>query len=313
MGPTGSGKSALALALSERFPSRSSAWIPRRCIAAWTSGRRSPTRRRARECAHHLIDILDPVDAYSAARFRSDAIEAIAAIRSRGAVPLLVGGTMLYFKALLEGLSALPAADPAVRARLDARAADEGWPALHAELARVDPVTAGRLKRTDAQRIQRALEVHEIARQAAVRAAGLARSRRRAGTDDRDRAHSGGSRRACIGRSPIASTRCSTAGLVAEVAALRARHALTPDMPSMRCVGYRQAWRFWTGASMPRRCARPRSPRRASWPSASSRGSARRRRWPSNRRRRDLADTRGGLPFARRAAAVPDSAIAAVQ
>src|SRR5207344_1265495 len=106
---------------------------------------------------------IDPTDAYSAARFRADAIAAIGAIRMRGRIPHLVGGTMLYFKALAEGLSALPGADPAVRARLDARAATEGWPALHAELARVDPVTAQRLKTTDAQRIQRALEVHELA------------------------------------------------------------------------------------------------------------------------------------------------------
>src|SRR5262249_25167801 len=102
------------------------------------------------------------IEAYSAAQFRADALAAIAAIRARAAIPLLVGGTMLYFKALQEGLSALPAADHAVRARLDARAAIEGWPALHAELARVDPVTARRLERTDAQRIQRALEVHAI-------------------------------------------------------------------------------------------------------------------------------------------------------
>ncbi len=112
---------------------------------------------------HHLIDVIDPTDAYSAARFRADAIAAIAGVRARGAVPLVVGGTMLYFKALRHGLSALPPADPAVRARLSARAAAEGWPALHADLARVDPQTAARLEATDAQRIQRALEVCEIA------------------------------------------------------------------------------------------------------------------------------------------------------
>jgi len=196
---------------------------------------------------HHLIDILDPVEAYSAARFRSDAIEAIAAIRARGAVPLLVGGTMLYFKALKDGLSALPAADPGVRARLDARAAAEGWPALHAELARVDPATAGRLKRTDAQRIQRALEVHEIAGKPLSQLQG---SREAGGApgptiavalvpEDRAQLH-----RTIAERFDA----MLEAGLVAELAGLRARHALSADMPSMRCVGYRQAWTFLDGA-----------------------------------------------------------------
>src|SRR5262249_17494738 len=112
--------------------------------------------------AHHLIDIVDPTEAYSAARFRSDALAAAAGIRARGRVPLFVGGTMLYFKALVEGLSTLPRADPELRARIDARAAVEGWPAVHALLARVDPASAVRLSPTDAQRIQRALEVYEL-------------------------------------------------------------------------------------------------------------------------------------------------------
>jgi tRNA dimethylallyltransferase len=195
---------------------------------------------------HHLIDVIDPVDAYSAARFRADAIAAIAGIRSRGAVPLVVGGTMLYFKALKEGLSALPGADAVVRARLDARAAQEGWPALHAELARVDPVTAARLEATDAQRIQRALEVWELAGRPLSELQGAREAGDALGPAiaialipaDRARLHA-----------QIAARfdAMLAAGLVDELAGLRARYALAPGLPSMRCVGYRQAWEFLDG------------------------------------------------------------------
>ena len=246
MGPTGSGKSALALALAERFPVEIVSVDSAQVYRGMDIGTAKPDAATRARVPHHLIDIIDPVDAYSAARFRADAIHAIAAIRSRGAVPLLVGGTMLYFKALQEGLSALPAADPAVRARLDARAAAEGWPALHAELARVDPATAGRLQRTDAQRIQRALEVFELAGRPLSELHG---AREVDGGPGRtivlalvpgDRA---GLHRALAARFDA----MLAAGLVAEVAGLRARHALTPDLPSMRCVGYRQAWEFLDG------------------------------------------------------------------
>jgi len=196
---------------------------------------------------HHLIDIIDPVGAYSAARFRADAIAAIAGARARGAVPLVVGGTMLYFKALREGLSALPPADPGVRKHLDARAASEGWPALHAELARVDPATAARLEVTDAQRIQRALEVHAIAGRPLSELQGLREPGDALGKaiaialvpGDRARLH-----RAIAARfdAMLAS------GLVAELARLRARFVLGPELPSMRCVGYRQAWQYLDGA-----------------------------------------------------------------
>jgi tRNA dimethylallyltransferase len=195
---------------------------------------------------HHLVDILDPTEAYSAARFRAGAIEAIAAARSRGAVPLLVGGTMLYFKALREGLSPLPAADPAIRARLDARAAAEGWPALHAELARVDPDTAARLERTDAQRIQRALEVHALSGRPLSALQGAREAEGAIGPaiaialvpEDRALLH-----RAIAERFDA----MLEAGLVAELETLRARHSLSPEMPSMRCVGYRQAWEYLDG------------------------------------------------------------------
>jgi len=246
MGPTGSGKSALAMALAERFPVEIVSVDSAQVYRGMDIGTAKPGPAARARVPHHLVDIIDPVEAYSAARFRADAIQAIAAIRSRGSVPLLVGGTMLYFKALHEGLSALPAADPAVRARLDARAAIEGWPALHAELARVDPATAGRLESMDAQRIQRALEVYEIAGrplsalQGAREGAGVAGRTITVALVPGDRA---ALHRAIAARFDA----MLAAGLVAEVAGLRARHALASDMPSMRCVGYRQAWEFLDG------------------------------------------------------------------
>jgi tRNA dimethylallyltransferase len=196
---------------------------------------------------HHLVDLIEPTDAYSAARFRADALAAVAAIRARGRLPLLVGGTMLYFKALHEGLSALPPADPTLRAMLDARAAAEGWPALHAELAQVDPVTAARLAPQDAQRIQRALEVHALTGTPLSALQGARASDDALGAHvafallppDRAQLH------ATIAERFDAML---AAGLVAELAALRARHRLQPELPAMRCVGYRQAWRFLDGA-----------------------------------------------------------------
>jgi tRNA dimethylallyltransferase len=246
MGPTCSGKSALAMALAERIDVEIVSVDSAQVYRGMDIGTAKPDASMRARVPHHLIDILDPAGVYSAARFRADAMRTIAAVRVRNAVPLLVGGTMLYFKALLEGLSNLPAADPAIRARLDAQAATEGWGALHAELARVDPVTAGRLQPLDAQRIQRALEVHEIAGRPLSELQGA----REAG---------GGpgptiavalmpSDRGALHRTIAARFDAMlAAGLVPEVAALRARHALTPDMPSMRCVGYRQAWAFLDG------------------------------------------------------------------
>jgi tRNA dimethylallyltransferase len=246
MGPTGSGKSALAMALAERFPVEIVSVDSAQVYRGMDIGTAKPDAATRARVPHHLLDIIDPVEAYSAARFRAEAIHAIAAIRARGAVPLLVGGTMLYFKALQEGLSALPVADPAVRARLSARAAVEGWPALHAELARVDPVTAGRLKSTDAQRIQRALEVHAIAGRPLSELQG---AREADGVPGRTIAVAlvPGDRAALHREIAARFDAMLAAGLVAELAGLRERHALTPDLPSMRCVGYRQAWEFLDG------------------------------------------------------------------
>jgi tRNA dimethylallyltransferase len=246
MGPTGSGKSALALALAERLPLEIVSVDSAQVYRGMDIGTAKPDAAARARVPHHLIDLIDPVAAYSAARFRDDAIGAIAAIRSRGAVPLLAGGTMLYFKALQEGLSALPAAAPAVRARLDARAAAEGWPALHAELARVDPATAARLEPTDAQRIQRALEVYETTGRPL---SALHGARDAHGVPGKTIvvALVPGDRAALHRRIAERFDAMLAAGLVAELASLRARYALTPDLPSMRCVGYRQVWEFLDG------------------------------------------------------------------
>ena len=162
MGPTASGKSAVALELAARLPVEIVSVDSAQVYRGMDIGTAKPDGETRARVRHHLLDLIDPDQAYSAARFRIDALAAIADIRARGRVPLLVGGTMLYFKALREGLSDLPPANAAVRARLDTRAADEGWRALHAELARLDPATAARLDPTDSQRIQRALEVYEL-------------------------------------------------------------------------------------------------------------------------------------------------------
>lgn len=245
-GPTASGKSALALELAARLPleivSVDSALVYR----GMDIGTAKPTPAERAAVPHHLIDILDPAEAYSAARFAADATALAADIRARGRLPLLVGGTMLYVKALREGLHELPAADAAVRAALDAEAAERGWPALHAELARVDPATAARLPPLDAQRIQRALEVWRVSGRplsdwhAQARPAGAA-------ADDADAAWPVVSleprQRAWLHeRIARRLAQMFEAGFVDEVRALRARGDLHPGLPSMRCVGYRQVW-----------------------------------------------------------------------
>ena len=245
MGPTASGKSAVALELAARLPVEIVSVDSAQVYRGMDIGTAKPdvaTRGRVR---HHLLDLIDPDQAYSAARFRVDALAAIADIRTRGRIPLLVGGTMLYFKALREGLSDLPPANPLLRAELETRAAALGWPALHAELARIDPATAARLDPGDAQRIQRALEVHQLS----GRPLSAQQGARQGATDtgyvplaliphDRARLHL---------RIAARFDAMLAAGLVDELADLRRRFRLAPTMPSMRCVGYRQAWRFIDG------------------------------------------------------------------
>ena len=208
---------------------------------------------------HHLIDIRDPREAYSAAEFVQDATRLIADIQARGALPLLVGGTMLYFKALMDGIDDMPPADAAVRARLDERAAGIGWPAMHAELARIDPPTAARLAPGDSQRIQRALEVWHVSGRplssfhTTKTVAASARPMDAASLfslEPQDRAW-------LHARIAERFTAMLAAGFLDEVMRLRARGDLHLQLPSMRCVGYRQAWESLDGthplATLPER------------------------------------------------------------
>ncbi|AVS69949.1 tRNA (adenosine(37)-N6)-dimethylallyltransferase MiaA [Paracidovorax avenae] len=249
-GPTASGKTAGALALARALApyrpveivSVDSALVYR----GMDIGTAKPTAAEQAAVPHHLIDIRDPLQPYSAAEFVADAQRLVREIQARGALPLLVGGTMLYFKALWDGIDDMPPADAAVRARLEAQAAAEGWPALHAELARVDPPTAARLAPGDSQRIQRALEVWHVSGRP------LSSFHTRAAT-------SGNAADAGHGPMPLFSLEPQDRawlheriarrfdamldeGFVDEVRRLRARGDLHPDLPSMRCVGYRQAW-----------------------------------------------------------------------
>ena len=244
MGPTGTGKSALALALAREFPleiiSVDSALVYR----GLDIGTAKPTAAERAQTPHHLIDVCDPAEAYSAGRFLEDALQLIPAIRGRGRIPLLVGGTMLYFRALMRGLAALPPAEPAVRARLDARARDAGWPALHAELARVDPEAAARIRPADGQRIQRALEVFELTGETISD-----RQRRAEGTGLRLSAHvlMPLTRDELYQRLDRRFDAMLEAGFLAEVRTLHGRGDLDPELPSLRAVGYRQLWAHLDG------------------------------------------------------------------
>ncbi|MEO6895269.1 MAG: tRNA (adenosine(37)-N6)-dimethylallyltransferase MiaA [Caldimonas sp.] len=240
-GPTASGKSAAALAIAAAFAPRRPVEIVSVDSAivyrGMDIGTAKPSHADRDAVPHHLVDIADPAERYSAARFVADASEAIAAIRSRGALPLLVGGTMLYFKALFDGLDELPGADPTIRAELDERAAREGWPALHRELAAVDPESAARLAPRDGQRIQRALEVHGLTGRPLshwhTAAAGRTPPLIALEPTERGWLHA---------RIADRFAAMLEAGFVDEVRALRARDDLHADLPSMRAVGYRQAW-----------------------------------------------------------------------
>ncbi len=245
MGPTASGKSALALALAERFPVEIVSVDSAQVYRGLDIGTAKPPPALRARVPHHLIDVCDPAEAYSAARFREDALRLIGEIRARGRIPLLVGGTMLYFRALERGLSPLPAADPGVRAELEAEAARRGWPALHAELARVDPAAAARIHPNDPQRIQRALEVHRLTGRP------LSELQRRGGAQGGVRLH-----KAAVAPADRERLRRRIAerfeamlaeGLVEEVARLRRRPELHLGLPALKSVGYRQVWRHLAG------------------------------------------------------------------
>lgn len=246
MGPTASGKTGVAVQLVQKLPleivSVDSALVYR----GMDIGTAKPDAATLRRAPHHLIDLIEPTEAYSAARFREDALRVMAEITARGHVPLLVGGTMLYFKALWEGLSELPQADAALREEIEREARERGWPALHAELAKFDPHTAARLKPTDTQRIQRALEVVRLTGKPMSQV--LSENRSEAlpyrvlplALVPSDRA---------VLHARIAERFAAMleAGLVEEVQALRKKYPLKPGLPSMRCVGYRQAWAYLDG------------------------------------------------------------------
>ncbi len=246
MGPTASGKTAVAIELARRFPVELVSVDSAQVFRDLDIGTAKPDAATLAEFPHHLIDLIDPPDAYSAARFRADALAAMAAITTRGKVPLLVGGTMLYFKALVEGLVDLPPADPPTRAEIDRQAAARGWPALHAELAKIDPVTAARLPNTDSQRIQRALEVFQVSGRPLSRliAAG---ARPAPAYAFLSLGLLPSERRVLHQRIAERFDAMLAAGLEVEVEMLRRKYALRAEMPSMRCVGYRQVWEVQQG------------------------------------------------------------------
>ena len=242
-GPTASGKSAVAMALAQVWPIEIISVDSAQVYRGMDIGTAKPSLAERAAVPHHLIDILDPSQAYSAARFAADAEQLVAQIHARGRLALLVGGTMLYFKALRDGLHAMPAADAAVREDIDRRAALLGWPALHAELARVDAVTAARLAPADAQRIQRALEVWQVSgRPISSWQASARQTGERSAADWPLVSLEPESRSWLHQRIAQRLGAMFEAGLLAEVQALRARGDLHPGLPSMRCVGYRQAW-----------------------------------------------------------------------
>ena len=256
MGPTAAGKTDLALELARVLPcdliSVDSALIYR----GMDIGTAKPERAILDEFPHALIDIRDPAESYSAAEFRADALAAMAESAARGRIPLLVGGTMLYYKALLEGLADMPSADPAIRAELEARALAEGWEALHRELAAVDPESAARIHPNDPQRLTRALEVYRVS------GLSMTEHRLRQAAGNPDAGTSG------AGQLPYTVAQLAIApaqrqvlhdriaqrfrvmleqGFVEEVEALRSRSDLHAGLPSIRAVGYRQVWEYLDG------------------------------------------------------------------
>ena len=245
VGPTASGKTAAALALAHQLQSQGGAEIisidSALVYRGMDIGTAKPSREELAAVPHHLIDTLDPLQSYSAAEFAKDATRLIHDIRARGKTPLLVGGTMLYLKALLEGLNDIPSADPEIRAQIHDEAERIGWPALHARLTQVDPQTAARLAPGDSQRIGRALEVWTATGQTLTSFHQSAKAQAPdwripvISLEPQDRAwlHQ---------RIALRFEQMMAAGFMDEVKALRARGDLHPDLPSMRCVGYRQAW-----------------------------------------------------------------------
>jgi tRNA dimethylallyltransferase len=248
MGPTASGKTAVSLGLTLRFPMEIVSVDSAQVFRDMDIGTAKPDRATLEKFPHHLIDLISPEESYSAARFRSDALRVMAEITARGRIPLLAGGTMLYFKALRDGLSDLPQADAKLRRAIDEEAQRRGWPALHADLAALDPAAAARLKPADAQRIQRALEVVRLT--GAPLAESIAR-RTEAAVPYRliQLALQPSDRAVLHARIAQRFDAMLEAGLIDEVSALRRKYRLHAGLPSMRCVGYRQVWDYLEGRS----------------------------------------------------------------
>ena len=245
MGPTASGKSALAESLCQCFPAEIISVDSANVYTGMDIGTAKPSETVQKRIPHHLIDVRDPADPYSAADFRADAIRLVGEIRSRGAVPILVGGTMLYFKALKEGLAELPTANPEIRASIVAYAEANGWPAVHKRLSSVDPEAAARIHPNDPQRLQRALEVYELSgtnmtdwhkqhqEKAPFELVELALM-----PEDRSALHE---------KIAVRFDDMLEQGLVEEVRVLFERGDLNAGLPAIKSVGYRQVWAHLMG------------------------------------------------------------------
>ena len=248
LGPTASGKTALTLALAQQQPieiiSVDSALVYR----GMDIGTAKPSREEQAVCPHHLIDIIEPTEAYSAAQFAADAQRLIHEIHARGRLPVLVGGTMLYVKALLEPLTELPESDAQIRAQIDAQAADLGWPAMHAQLAQIDPITAARIEPNDAQRINRALEIFHISGKPMAEWLAEDTTTHELSFKPILTALIPEPRAILHERINQRFVTMLNEGFLDEMRTLRARGDLHLGLPSMRCVGYRQAWEHLDGA-----------------------------------------------------------------
>ncbi|MFB0948912.1 MAG: tRNA (adenosine(37)-N6)-dimethylallyltransferase MiaA [Burkholderiaceae bacterium] len=248
LGPTASGKTALALALAQQRPieiiSVDSALVYR----GMDIGTAKPSRAEQAVCPHHLIDIIEPTEAYSAAQFAADTQRLIHEIHARGRLPVLVGGTMLYVKALLEPLTELPESDAQIRAQIDAQAADLGWPAMHAQLAQIDPITAARIEPNDAQRINRALEIFRISGKPMAQWLAEDTTTHELSFKPILTALIPEPRAVLHERINQRFVTMLNEGFLDEMRTLRARGDLHLGLPSMRCVGYRQAWEHLDGA-----------------------------------------------------------------
>ena len=244
LGPTASGKSRLALDLAKDWPIEIVAMDSAQVYRGMDIGTAKPSAAERARVPHHLVDLIDPHEAYSVGRWRDAAVQVVDEILKKDRIPLLVGGTMLYYRALTSGLAAMPSADPELRAEIDGSAARRGWPSLHAELAKVDPEAAQRIQPNDAQRIQRALEVWKLTGEPLSKL----QLRKDAPLPFALKAFALMPERAQL-HAKIAARfdAMLAAGLVDEVRSLKSRFALHPALPSMRAVGYRQVWEFLEG------------------------------------------------------------------